>query len=152
MTGIQMVHVPYKGAILALTDVIGGHVDSMFVAAPSAIPQVKGGKVRALAVASKRRAPALPDLPTFAEAGFPGVEVDSRYGILAPAAVPREAITRLNAAIATTLGTTEVRERYISLGLEAAGSTPQELREWVRSELARWTKAVNDAGIRVQGK
>jgi tripartite-type tricarboxylate transporter receptor subunit TctC len=149
-TGIQMVHVPYKGAILALTDVIGGHVDSMFVAAPSAIPQVKGGRVRALAVASQRRAPALPDLPTFAEAGFPGVEVDSRYGILAPAAVPREAITRLNAAIATALGTTEVRERYIALGLEAAGSTPQEYGDYLRDDIVKWRKVVAAAKLPLQ--
>ena len=149
-TGIQMVHVPYKGAILALTDVIGGHVDSMFVAAPAAIPQVKGGKVRALAVASRRRAPALPDLPTFAEAGFPGVEVDSRYGILAPAAMPREAIARLNAGIAKVLGATEVRDRYIALGLEAASSTPQDYGAYLRDDIVKWRKVVAAAKLPLQ--
>ncbi|MSP96577.1 MAG: tripartite tricarboxylate transporter substrate binding protein [Betaproteobacteria bacterium] len=149
-TGIQMVHVPYKGAALALTDVIGGHVDSMFVAAPVGIPQITGGKVRALAVASKRRAPALPDLPTFVEAGFPGVEVDSRYGILAPAAMPREAISRLNAAIAAALAAPDLRERYIALGLEAAGSTPQDYEDYLRNDIVKWRKVVAAAKLPLQ--
>ncbi len=149
-TGIQMVHVPYKGAILALSDVIGGHVDAMFVAAPAAIPQVKGGKVRALAVASPRRAPALPDIPTFAETGFPGVEVDSRYGILAPAAISREALARLNAGIGTALGAADVRERYTALGMEAAGSTPQEYGSYLRDEIAKWRKVAAAAKLTLQ--
>jgi tripartite-type tricarboxylate transporter receptor subunit TctC len=149
-TGIRMVHVPYKGAILALTDVMGGHVDSMFIAAPAALSQVKAGKVRALAVASRRRAPSLPDLPTFAEAGYPGVQLDSRYGILAPAAMPRETIVRLNAAIARALGSAEVRERYAALGLEAAGSTPQEYADYLRDDIAKWRKVVAAAKLQVQ--
>jgi tripartite-type tricarboxylate transporter receptor subunit TctC len=149
-SGIKMVHVPYKGAILALTDVIGGHVDAMFVAGPAAIPQVKAGKVRALAVASRRRAPLLPDLPTFAEAGFPGVEVDSRYGILAPAAMPRESLTRLNAAIVKSLGTPDVRERYVTMGMEAASSTPQEYADHLRDEMVKLKKVVAAAKLPLQ--
>jgi len=133
--GIKMVHVPYKGAILALTDVIGGHVDAMFVAAPAAIPQVQAGKVRALAVISRRRAPALPEVPTSAEAGFPGIEVDSRYGILAPAAMPRESLTRLNAAMVKALGAPEVRERYLTMGMDTLSSTPQEYADHLRNEM-----------------
>ncbi len=148
--GLKMVHVPYKGAILALTDVIGGHVDAMFVAGPAAIPQVKAGKVRALAVASRRRAPALPDVPTFAEAGFPGVEVDSHYGILAPAAMPREALVRLNAAIVKALATTEVRERYVTMGMEAASSTPQEFADHIRNEMVKLRKVVAAAKLPLQ--
>src|SRR5258706_14900363 len=112
MAGINMVHVPYKGAALALTDVLGGHVDSMFIAAPGAIGQVKAGKVRVLAVASARRARSLPDAPTFAETGYPEVKVDSRYGLLAPAATPAAIVARLDAAIVRALGTPEVREQY----------------------------------------
>jgi tripartite-type tricarboxylate transporter receptor subunit TctC len=149
-SGIKMVHVPYKGAILALTDVIGGHVDGMFVAGPAAIPQVKAGKVRALAVASRRRAPLLPDLPTFAEAGFPGVEVDSRYGILAPAAMPSVSITRLNTAIVKALGTPDVRERYVTMGMEAASSSPQEYTDHLRDEMVKLRKVVAAAKLPLQ--
>ena len=149
-TGIRMVHVPYKGAILALTDVIGGHIDAMYVAAPAAIPQVKAGKVRALAVASRRRAPALPEVPTIAEAGFPGIEVDSRYGILAPAATPQDVITRLNAAMVKVLGTTEVRERYTTMGMEALSSTPQEYMDYLRNEMVKLRKVVAAAKLPLQ--
>jgi tripartite-type tricarboxylate transporter receptor subunit TctC len=149
-SGIKMVHVPYKGAILALTDVIGGHVDAMFVAGPAAIPQVRAGKVRALAVASRRRAPALPDVPTFAEAGFAGVEVDSRYGILAPATTPRDTVVRLNAAIVKALATTEVRERYVTMGMEAAGSAPQEYADHLRNEMVKLRKVVAAAKLPLQ--
>ena len=148
--GIKMVHVPYKGAILALTDVIGGHVDAMFVAAPAAIPQVQAGKVRALAVISRRRAPALPEVPTSAEAGFPGIEVDSRYGILAPAAMPRESLTRLNAAMVKALGAPEVRERYLTMGMDTLSSTPQEYADHLRNEMVKLRKVVAAAKIPLQ--
>jgi tripartite-type tricarboxylate transporter receptor subunit TctC len=149
-SGIKMVHVPYKGAILALTDVIGGHVDAMFVAGPAAIPQVRAGKVRALAVASRRRAPALPDVPTFAEAGFAGVEVDSRYGILAPATTPRDIVARLNAAIVKALATTEVSERYVTMGMESVSSTPQEYADHLRNEMVKLRKVVAAAKLPLQ--
>ena len=149
-TGIRMVHVPYKGAILALTDVIGGHIDAMYVAAPAAIPQVKAGKVRALAVASRRRAPALPEVPTFAEAGFSGVEVDSRYGILAPAATPYDVVARLNAAMVKALGVTEVRERYTAMGMQALSSTPQEYTDYLRNEMVKLRKVVAAAKLPLQ--
>jgi tripartite-type tricarboxylate transporter receptor subunit TctC len=149
-SGIVMVHVPYKGAALAITDVIGGHVDSMFVAAPVAIPQIKAGKIRPLAVASRRRAASLADLPTFAEAGFPKIEVDSRYGLLAPAATPREAIAKLNGAIVKALNLVDLRERYNALGLEAAGSTPQEYGAYLRDEITKWRGVVAAAKLPLQ--
>ena len=144
---IDMVHVPYKGASLALTDVIGGHVDSMFISAPGAIAQIKAGKVRVLAVASARRAHSLPDTPTFAEAGFPEVKVDTRYGILAPAATPAATIARLQAAIAKALGTPEVRESYAALSLEPAASTAQEYTAYLRDDVLRWRKVVTAAKL-----
>ena len=149
-SGIQMVHVPYKGAGPAVTDVIGGHVDSMFVAAPVAIPQIKAGRVRVLAVASPGRAPSMPEVPTFAEGGFPKIEVDSRYGLLAPAATPREAIAKLNGAILKALAVNEMRERYEAMGLEVAGSTPQEYGNYLRDEIAKWRGVVAAAKLPLQ--
>ena len=145
--GLDMVHVPYKGAALALTDVIGGHVDSMFISAPGAIPQIKAGKVRVLAVASPRRAQALPDTPTFAEAGFPDVQVDTRYGILAPAATSAAIVARLQAAIARALAVPEVRETYIALGLDPAASSSQDYAVYLRDDVVRWRKVVTAARL-----
>jgi tripartite-type tricarboxylate transporter receptor subunit TctC len=148
--GIDMVHIAYKGAALALTDVIGGHVDSMFIAAPGAIPQIKAGKVRVLATASARRAPALPDTPTFAEAGFADVQVDSRYGLIGPAAMPAAVVARLQAAIAKALAAPEVRERYTALGLDPAPSSPQEYAAYLREDVVRWRKVVAAAKLTPQ--
>ncbi|MGZ5114795.1 MAG: tripartite tricarboxylate transporter substrate binding protein [Burkholderiales bacterium] len=144
---IDMVHVPYKGAALALTDVIGGHVDCMFISAPGAIGQITSGKVRALAVASRTRAASLPHVPTFAEAGYRGVEVDTRYGIIAPAATPAATINRLQAAIVKALGTSELRERYHALSLEPSGGTPQEFAAYLRDDIAKWRKVIAAAKL-----
>jgi len=145
--GIDMVHVPYKGAALALTDVIGGHVDSMFISAPGAVAQIKAGKVRVLAVASPKRAQSLPETPTFAEAGFPDVLVDTRYGLLAAAATPPATVTRLNTAIVKALGSQDVRERYAALSLDTVSSTPQEYAAYLRNDVARWRKVVAAARL-----
>ena len=145
--GIQMVHVPYKGAVLAITEVIGGQIDAMFIASSAAIPQVRAGKVRALGVASRKRTPALPEVPTFAEAGFPAVEVDSRFGIVAPAATPREVITRLNAAMVKALGAADVRERYLAMGMETVTTTPQEYADHLRGEMVKLRKVVATAKL-----
>lgn len=141
-TGIRMSHVPYKGAVLAITEVIGGQIDGMFIASSAAIPQVKAGKVRALGIASRKRSPALPEVPTFAESGYPGVEVDSRFGLLAPAATPRDIIARLNAAMVKVLAIPEVRERYVAMGMETVTTTPQEYADHLREEMAKLRKVV----------
>jgi tripartite-type tricarboxylate transporter receptor subunit TctC len=145
--GINMVHVPYKGAALALSDVIGGHVDLMFISASGAIPQIKAGRARVLAVASARRARALPETPTFAETGFPQVLVDTRYGLLAHGATPAATINRLQGAIVKAMSTPEMKERYTALGLDPAASTPQEYAAFLRDEVARWRKVVIAAKI-----
>ena len=145
--GINMVHVPYKGAALALSDVIGGHVDSMFISAPGAIAQIRAGKARVLAVASARRTQTLPETPTFGEAGYPDVVVDTRYGILAAAGTPPATIARLQGAIARALGTPEVRERYAALSLDAVSSTPQEYAAYLKNEVVRWRKVVTAAKL-----
>jgi tripartite-type tricarboxylate transporter receptor subunit TctC len=148
--GLDMIHVPYKGASLALTDVIGGHVDSMFISAPGAMAQIRAGKVRILAVASAHRARALPDAPTFAEAGYPEVKVDTRYGLLAPAATPAAVIARLEAAIAKALATPEVREQYATLSLEPAPMSAQDYAIFLREEIQRWRKVVIAAKLQQQ--
>lgn len=145
--GIKMMHVPYKGAVQAMTEVIGGHVDGMFIAASAAIPQVKAGKVRALGVASPRRTAALPDVPTFVEAGYAGVEIDSRFGIVAPGATPREVIARLNAAMVKALSAPDVRERYHAMGMETVTITPQEYSDQLRNEMVKLRKIVAAAKL-----
>jgi len=145
--GIDMVHVPYKGAALALSDVIGGHVDSMFISAPGAMAQIKVGKVRVLAVASARRAQALPDTPTFVETGYRDVVVDTRYGILATGGTPGAIVERLNTAIAKAVATVEVRERYAALSLDPVSGTPQDYAAYLRAEVARWRKVVAAAKL-----
>jgi tripartite-type tricarboxylate transporter receptor subunit TctC len=147
---INIVHIPYKGASLALTDVIGGHVDSMFISAPGAIGQIKAGKVRVLAIASPRRARALPDAPTFAESGYPDVVVDTRYGLLAPASTPAAPIARLEAAIAKALASPEIREQYSTLSLDPAPMSPQDYATFLREEILRWRKVVAAAKLQPQ--
>jgi tripartite-type tricarboxylate transporter receptor subunit TctC len=148
--GINMVHVPYKGAALALSDVIGGHVDSMFISAPGAIAQIRAGKVRVLAVASARRARSLPDTPTFAEAGFPEVLVDTRYGLLAAAATPASVVSRLQGATAKALGTPEVRQAYAALSLDPSAMGAQEYAAYLRDDVVRWRKVVIAAKLTPQ--
>ena len=145
--GIDMVHVPYKGAALALTDVVGGHVDAMFISAPGAIGQIKAGKARVLAVASARRAPSMPQAPTFAEAGYPQVQVDTRYGLITAANTPTAIITKLQGAIAKALATPAVREAYATLGLDPTPTSAQDYAAYLREDVARWRKVVTAARL-----
>ena len=148
--GVKMLHVPHKGAGPALTDVIAGHIDSMFVAAPVAMPHARNGRVRVIAVGSAARGASLPDVPTFVESGFPKVVVDSRYGLLAPAATPRETIAKLNAAIGKALGLPEIRKLYEPQDLEAAPGTPQAYGDYIRAEIAKWRGVVAAAKVQLQ--
>ena len=150
MTGIKMVHVPYKGGPQAATDVASGQVDMWFGGLPSIMPFVKSGRVRALAVTSLQRSPALPEVPTMNEAGVPGYEVILWYGIFAPAATPREIVQRLNAEIVKALGAPEIRERYAALGLTAVGSAPDPFEKFFRAEIEKWGKVVKAAGLKAE--
>ena len=150
VSGIDMVHIAYKGAVPALTDVIAGHVDSMFVAAPPAIPHIKAGKVRALGVASARRAAALPDLPTFDEGGLRGFVVDARYGIVAPANTPAAIINRLNDAIARAAASADLKEKFAAVGLTPAHSSVAEYGNYLRADIAKWRKVVAAAKLAPQ--
>src|SRR5688572_13424839 len=126
MAKIDMVHVPYKGNAPAFTDVIGGQVSLIFPTMPSAMPHVKSGKLRALAVTSARRSPAAPDIPTIAESGLPGYEATSWYGILAPARTPSSIVARLHELLVSIIGSPEMKEKLASQGLDPVGNTPQQ--------------------------
>lgn len=149
MSGISIVHVPYKGAGPALIDLIAGQVQAQMTSPLAAVPHVKAGKLRLLAVSGKSRSPALPQTPTIAET-VPGYQVSLWYGFLAPAGTPQMAITRLNTAAQKALADPEVRALYAKYGAEPAGSTPEELGKHIASEIAKWRKVIKAAGIRTE--
>ena len=147
MTGADIVHVPYKGAALAMTDVIGGQIQLAFSSLPAAIPQVKAGRLKGLGVTSAKRSPSLPDVPTIAESGVPGYEATGWTGMLAPAATPPRIVARLNAEINTALKTPDVLAALSKQGAEPEGGSPQHFAKYLRSEIAKWTKVIRGAGI-----
>jgi tripartite-type tricarboxylate transporter receptor subunit TctC len=150
LTGIDIVAVNYKGGNPAMTDVMGGHVSAFFSGVSSGTPQVKAGKLRALGVTTIRRSTALPDVPTIAEAGVPGYEVDGWYGLLGPAATPPTVIARFNRDLGQLLSTGDMKERLLTAGLEARTSTPAEFRDRVTRDVARWAEVVKKAKIAVE--
>ena len=145
-----MVHVPYKGAQPALTDVIAGQCQVMFATSASAIPYVKAGRLRALAVTTAQRSLSLPDLPTVAEAGVPGFESITWHGVVVPSATPVSIIERLNRDINAALRERDLRDRLQGLGVEVAGGSPQEFAAYIAREIPKWTKVVKDSGARVE--
>ena len=147
-TGIDIVHVPYKGGAPAAADVMAGHLPMMFEMGYAAVPSVKGGKIRALAVTSTRRLPLLPDVPTMAEAGLPGFESANWQGLVVPAATPRAIVERLNREFNAILALPEQREAILSSASEVGGGTPEEFRDLIRSETAKWAEVVKAAKIR----
>lgn len=149
MAGVDIVHIPYKGAAPATADLLSGRVHLMSGGMSAAVPHVRSGKLRALAVTSRKRSPAVPDVPTVAESGLPGYDVSTWFGVLAPSQSAAHAVSKLNAAIIELLKGADVRERFSPLGLEPAGSTPGEFGAHVRSEVVKWRKVVRDAGLRV---
>lgn len=148
--GIQLVHVPYKGGGPALAELMAGQVQSLFSIALAATPQIKAGKLRALAITSAERSPVAPELPTVAESGFPGFEVIGWFGWLAPADTPRELVGRLNREIVQTLNRPEIRDRLFGMSTVPVGNTPQQFAAFVRSERDKWAKVVRDAGIKIE--
>src|SRR4051812_30971151 len=150
MTGTDMVHVPYKGAQPALTDVIAGQAQLMFATSASVIPYIKAGRLRALAVTTARRSASVPDLPTVAEAGVPGFEAITWHGVVVPAATPAALVERLNRDIVTALREGDLRERLESLGAEVAAGTPREFADYIAAEIPKWTKVVKDSGARAE--
>ena len=147
LSGIDLLAVSYKGGGPALTDVMGGHVTGFFSGVSSGGPQVKAGKLRALGVTTARRSTALPDVPTIAEAGVPGYEVDGWYGLLAPAATPPAAIARLNRDLTQLLSSSDMKERLRNAGVDAHASSPAEFRDLIARDIKRWSEVVKKAKI-----
>jgi tripartite-type tricarboxylate transporter receptor subunit TctC len=147
---INMVHVPYKGASLALTAMLSGEVDMVTSTLPATIPHVKSGRIRALAVLAPDRAATLPQVPTSAEAGMPKLVVITWYGLFAPAGVKPEIIARLNTEVGKLMNAPEAKNKLTQVGLDAATGTPAEFATFVREETDKWAGVIKDAGIRVQ--
>ena len=149
MAGVEMTHVPYKGSSPALQDLIGGRVQLMFDNLPPSLPQIKAGKLRALAVTSATRAPALPDVPTIAESGLPGFEASSWFGILVPAGTPPAIIAKINGEVVKWLASPEGKEKLAAIGANAAGGTPEDFARHIQAETAKWAKVVKASGAKV---
>ncbi|HKA44185.1 MAG TPA: tripartite tricarboxylate transporter substrate binding protein [Burkholderiales bacterium] len=147
MTGTKMIHIPYKGMALAITDLIGGQVTMTFGTNLSVVPHLRTGRLRGLAITGAQRSPALPDLPTVAESGVPGYEASLWYGFVGPARMPTEIVQRLNAEIARVLALPDVRERLTSQGVDAKSSTSEEFGRLLVSDVERWAKVLQRAGI-----
>ena len=148
MTGLKMLHVPYKGSGPGVTDLIAGHVPAMMPNMLSAQPHIKSGRLRALGVTGSKRAPGADDIPTIAEAGVPGYEAVQWYGVLAPAGTPRDIISKLHTGVVRALQNPEVRQRLLNDGAEPIGSSPEEFAAYLRSETAKWAKVTQAAGIK----
>jgi tripartite-type tricarboxylate transporter receptor subunit TctC len=147
--GVRLVHVPYKGTPPILTDLVGGRISVAASSVVSTMPHVAAGRLNALAVTSAQRSVAQPQLPTVAESGVPGFAVDIWYGLLAPAEVPREIVSRLHEGIAAVVARPEVRQKLLASGLEPALMAPDPFGRYLAAEVAKWAKVIRGAGIRV---
>ena len=143
-------HIPYKGSAPAMIDLLSGQVTLFFDSIPSSLPQVRAGKLRGIAVASSRRSPVLPELPTMSEGGLTGFAADSWFGIMAPAGTPREVIAKLNADIVKALDSVEVKDIITKQGGEVMGSTPAQMAAQIRGDREKWGKVVRDSGAKVE--
>jgi len=150
LAGVDIVHVPYKGGAPALTDLLGGQIQMAFSSVPAVLPHIKAGRLVALGVGSAKRSPALPNIPTIAEAGVPGYEYTTWYGVFAPAKTPRTLIARLNAEIVKAMETPDIKDRFTALGGDPDPGTPEELRAYMANESAKWAKIIKAANIRVE--
>ena len=150
MAGINIVHVPYKGNAPAITDLLGGHVEMNFSGVPALVPHISSGRVRAIAIGSLKRFPALPQVPTFDESGLKGYEATTWFGLLAPAKTPKEIVTRWNVEVDKILKSAELRERFINDGLEPMGGSPESFTKFIRSEIDKYAKVIKAAGIKKQ--
>ena len=146
--GVQLLHVPYKGIGPALNDLLGGQVTMMFAQMSSVLPHVKSGKLRALGVASPRRSPLMPDIPTIAEQGLPRFEAVSWYALMVPAGTSQGAIDRLNAETTRLLARPELKDKLAALGMDAGGSKPQELAASIQAETVRWSEVIRQKNIK----
>ena len=150
LTGSSMVHVPYKGSAGVLADVTGGQIQLAMDNIPVYLPQAKAGKIRALAVSSPTRAAAAPEIPTVAEAGVPGFEALSWFGLVAPAKTPKATVEKLAAETQRILKLPDVNERIVALGAQPVGGTPKEYAEFIKAEIQKWQKVIRSAGVKIE--
>ena len=150
LTGVDMVHVPYKGSAPAVTDLIGGQVDLMFDNVPNVLQQVKAAKLHGLAVSSKERSPFIKELPTIAESGVPGFDVSVWFGVVAPAGTPESVIAKLNAQINAILNFAEVKLAFNSQGVEPLGGMPRAFSSFLAAQTTKWAKVVKASGARAE--
>ncbi|MBK0393130.1 Bug family tripartite tricarboxylate transporter substrate binding protein [Ramlibacter algicola] len=148
MAGVKMQHIPYKGRAAAIPDLLGGRIQMIFDNMPSALPLVKTGELRAIAVTSAKRSPAAPDIPTLAETGLPGFEATSWFALFAPAGLPRDVQMKINAETARVLAMPDVKEKLATLGLEPNPGTPEQLATFQQAELVKWAKVVKESGAK----
>ncbi|MDA8257211.1 MAG: tripartite tricarboxylate transporter substrate binding protein [Betaproteobacteria bacterium] len=148
MVGVDMLHIPYKGSAPALADVVAGHVAIMFSSMSPAVPLVKSGRLKGIAVSTAKRVPAMKDLPTIAEAGVPGYEVQAWNGIVAPAGTPKEIVAKLNRAIVEIVATKEFSDRISAQGFEPESSSPEEFAELIQRDILKWAKVIKDSGAK----
>jgi tripartite-type tricarboxylate transporter receptor subunit TctC len=149
MAKVDMVHVPYKGNVPAITDLIAGQTSLLFATMPTVLPQVQAGRLRALAVTSSSRSPAAPELPTIAEAALPGYSVTNWIGIFAPAGTPRDVVMKLNVETIRVMQAPDIRKRLVNEGAKFTPMSPDEFGTFVKAEMAKWARVVKEAGIRV---
>lgn len=147
--GSKITHVPYKGAGPAVIDVIAGQVNGMFVDLPVISPYIKAGKVRAIAVCSPKRSVYFPDVPTTAEGGYPGVQLSNHYSLLLPAKTPRDIVMKLHGAVAKTMATPDVREKFTNIGADPLVMSPEEFTEFIRKDIDKWAKVAKAANVHV---
>jgi tripartite-type tricarboxylate transporter receptor subunit TctC len=150
MTGVELVHVPYKGSAPMVTDLLGGHVQVAFDNTPNVLPQVKAGKLRALAITSATRSAMVPDVPTVSEAGVPGYEVGVWFGIVAPAGTPPAVLGKLNAELNRMLAMPDVKQKFADQGVEPVGGPPERFAEHLKAQIEKWTKVVKESGAKVE--
>jgi len=150
MAGVNIVHVPYKGNSPALTDTIGGQVEMIFSGVPALLPHIKSGRLRAIAIGSLKRFPALPDVPTIDASGLKGYEATTWFGLMAPAKTPKDIVARLNTEIARIEATREVHDRFMNEGIEPIGGTPEQFGAFIRDEIEKYAKVVKATNLRAQ--
>jgi tripartite-type tricarboxylate transporter receptor subunit TctC len=150
MAGIRLVHIPYKGSPLAVTDLIGGQIALMFSPASSVLAQIKSGRLRALAVTTAVRLPSLPELPTVAESGLPGFETVTWFGFVVPAATARDIVGKLNSEIVKVLAQPEIRRQFAAQGIDVIGGTPEQFAAYIRAEIAKWARVIKESGARAE--
>jgi tripartite-type tricarboxylate transporter receptor subunit TctC len=148
MAGVKMTHIPYKGGGPAMIELVGGQVQLVYATAASAVPQIKSGKIKGIAVTTIKRSALMPSIPTIAESGLPGFDANNWYGLLAPAKTPRPIIMRLNAEVTKALAMPDVKEFLFNQGLDPAPGTPEQFGAYIKAEMDKWAKVVKESGAR----